>query len=99
MGELILIPLLGGLLIFGAAVLYTFLKGTSKEKTSNEMEMGELGRMRCPHCRQFVKRGYVICPYCYEDLKTNCPNCGEILEINAIECRNCHSLISRVTRS
>lgn len=99
MHGLILIPLLGGLLILGAAVLYTFLKSPRKDGSSNEMEMGELGRMRCPSCREFIKKGSVICPYCYNDLKTNCPNCGEILEINATQCRNCGLLISRITRS
>lgn len=94
MRELILLPLLVGLLILGAAVLYTFFKGARKD----EVKM-ELGRMRCPHCRKFVERGSVICPYCYRDLKTNCPNCGEILDINATQCRNCDLLISRITRS
>ena len=97
MGELILIPLLGGLLLLGAAVLYTFLKGAHKE--ASDRELGELGRMRCPHCREFVKRGSVICPYCYKDLKTNCPNCGEILDVNAAQCRHCGLMISRITRS
>lgn len=99
MGELLLIPLLGGLLIFGAVVLYTFLRGPRKEQTDGEMEIGELGRMRCPHCRQFVKRGSVICPYCYKDLKTNCPNCGEILDISAAQCRSCGLVINRIIRS
>jgi predicted amidophosphoribosyltransferase len=41
-------------------------------------KVNPLGPLRCPRCRNPVRKDYVVCNNCGLSLKVNCPTCGEI---------------------